>query len=132
MFLDDGDTLMHHNEDQRRVNFYDLGTPYEIGQSSVPNGSHFDSIIVTVPQTTQASTYWAEPIHYDGIVFGNNTSDFVTAFRGITYTLTLPASVKDSLPVLDRTHRYQIDFSSKNANSGSAEWYIKDIRAVRV
>ena len=57
MFLDDGDTLLHHNEDQRRINFYDLGTPCDISSTSIPANSHFDSILVTVPQTVQSSIY---------------------------------------------------------------------------
>jgi|TARA_R100000482_G_scaffold124549_1_gene77775 hypothetical protein len=51
---------------------------------------------------------------------------------GDNFELNMPSSVKDIMPKILRGYRYQVDLSSTNANSGSAEWYITDVRSIRV
>lgn len=145
-FSDDGRFLYWHMDDQKgQFRVYDVGVGNEWDFLS----TEWDRIPVTtwgsgtgnrvsVSRTFGRDIAYTNPLTLRAIdnhciVMGDpQYHKYMVYELGDNYALNIPSNVQDPMPKLFRGYRYQVDFTSSNADSASAKWFISDIRSIRV
>lgn len=131
--LDNGNAMMAVNTNQASVNVFTTTTQNDFTSGNITNGTNpMYELELGGYDYYGTNNYILEKIDNDCYLLGQNRGQFYTIELGTTYSLTLPNNVYDPLVDLFRGYRYQIDFSSNNADSGSAKWFITDVRSIRV
>lgn len=145
-FSPDGRFLYWHMDDQRGLfRVYDVGagnewnflstewddTPSEIG--SQYTGNRVSQSRTFGRDLSYTAPYTLRAIDNHCVVMGDPQSHKYMVYEiGDNYAFNIPSNVQDPMPRLFRGYRYQIDFTSSNADSASAKWFISDIRSLRV